>query len=214
MISNSILSRGTSYLVGSPTPDGQSSTTRSTVYFVSEYFVTAGQPAAKSDVDYLQTQIEQIREQVNTWLKRCGSETRVVTEDATLLLAPRLLSAPDYFASYERVFQTVMLYRAQVGHWREEEEDVPTEDQKNAAVLGLANLILAHVPAPSPMLLEDGTIGAYWRRGQCYASIDFEVDGEHSWAGTDGTEFHSGTWKVADGQLPPALVSEILSIGN
>ena len=106
-----------------------------------------------------------------------------------------------------------MLYRAHVSNWNGEATDVPSEEQKNAAFLGLANLVLALIPAPSPMLLEDGTIGAFWRRGQCYASIDFEVDGEHSWAGTDGTKFLSGTWKVP-GQLPPELISELLSINH
>jgi hypothetical protein len=184
------------------------------VYVVGEYFVSVARPAAQSDVDYLASPIEQIRTQVNTWLSSFGIQTRVETEEATLLVAPHGPIPKDYFDSYEPVFRTVMLYRARVGHWKGEATDVPSEKQKNAALLGLANLILALIPAPSPMLLEDGTIGAYWRRGQCYASIDFEVDGEHSWAGTDGTKFFSGTWKVPGEQLPPALVSELLSIAS
>lgn len=192
---------------------GQSTSTQSTVYVVSEYFVSAKQPAAKSEVDYLESPVEQIRSQVNEWLSRFGSRTRVETEDATLLVAPPSQIPQEYFDSYEPVFRTVMLYRARVSNWSGEATDVPSEAQKNAALLGLANLVLGLLPAPSPMLLEDGTIGAFWRRGQCYASIDFEVDGEHSWAGTDGTKFHSGTWKVP-GQMPPELISELLSINH
>lgn len=214
MISTSGLSRGIAFVKGAPATDAQSLTTRSTVYVVGEYFVSAAQSAAHSEIDYLASPIQQIRTQVNAWLSSFGNETRVETEDATLLVAPRAQIPHEYFDSYEPIFRTVMLYRARVGHWNSEAADVPSEEQKNAALLGLANLILALMPAPSPMLLEDGTIGVYWRRGQRYASIDFEVDGEHSWAGTDGTKYFSGTWKVCGEQLPPALVSELLSIAN
>jgi hypothetical protein len=212
MISNSVLSRGPAFLNALPAASGQSATTHSTVYVVGKYFVSDAPPAARSEVDYLVSPIEQIRTQVNAWLSGFGSQTRVETEDATLLVAPRGQIPQDYFDSYELVFKTVMLYRARVGHWNGEATNVPSEAQKNAALLGLANLILALTPAPSPMLLDDGTIGAYWRRGSHYASIDFEVDGEHSWAGTDGTKYCSGTWKVPGEQLPPALTSELLSI--
>lgn len=212
MISNSVLSKGRAFLNAFPAAGGQSASTQSTVFVVSEYFVSASRPAAKSEVNYLVSPMEQISGQVNAWLGSFGSQTRVETEDATLLVAPPAQIPQDYFDSYEPVFRTVMLYRARVGHWNGEATDVPSEEQKNAALLGLVNLILALMPAPSPMLMEDGTIGVYWRRGQHYASIDFEVDGEHSWAGTDGTKYLSGTWKVPGEQLPPALVSELLSI--
>lgn len=213
MISNSVLSRGTAFLreLSAAVP---ATTTHSTMYVVSEYFVSTAQPAAQSEVDYLASPVEQIRTQVNAWLGRFGIQTRVETDDATLLVAPSVGIPQEYFDSYEPVFRTVMLYRARVGHWKNDAADMPSEEQKNAALLGLANLILALMPAPSPMLLQDGTIGAYWRRGQCYASIDFEVDGEHSWAGTDGTKFISGTWKAPSEQLPPALATELLSIAN
>lgn len=213
MINSSVLSRGATFLNSHPSTDGHSAATQSTIYFVGEYFMSATQPAAKSDVDYLVSPVEQIRTQINNWLASFGSQTRIKTEDATWLVAPRSQISQDFFDSYEPVFKTVMLYRAQVGNWRGGEPDVPSEAQRNAALLGLANLVVALVPAPSPMLLEDGTIGAYWRRGQCYASIDFEIDGEHSWAGTDGNQFRSGTWKVP-GELPPELVNELLSISN
>ncbi len=212
MIGSSVLSRGAASLNALSAVGHRSATTQSTVYVVSEYFVSAAQPAAKSQVDYFASPMEQIRTQVNAWLSGFGSQTRVETEDATFLVAPHGQIPQEYFDSYESVFRTVMLYRARVCHWNGEAIDVPSEEQKNAALLGLANLILAHMPAPSPMLLEDGTIGAYWRRGKHYASIDFEVDGEHSWAGTDGTKYLSGTWKVPGEQLPSALVRELLSI--
>lgn len=212
MISNSVLSRSRAFGSTLSRHGAQSNSTQSSVYFVGEYFVSSAQPAAKSNVDYLVSPVEQIRNQVNAWLATFGSQTQVETEDATLLVAPTSQVPQEFFDSYEPVFRTVLLYRADVVHWGDAESDRPSEEQKNAALLGLANLVLALVPAPSPMILEDGTIGAYWRRGQCYASIDFEVDGEHSWAGTDGKTFKSGTWKVSGGQVPPALMRELQSI--
>lgn len=212
MIGSSILSRGPAIFNAFSVAGDQSSTTQSRVYIVGEYFVSATQPAATSEIDYLVSPMEQIRTQVNAWLGGFGSKTRIENEDATLLIAPPSQIPQEYFDSYEPVFRTVMLYRARVAHWNGEASDVPSEEQKNAALLGLANLILALMPAPSPMLLEDGTIGAYWRRGKHYASIDFEVDGEHSWAGTDGIKYFSGSWKVPGEHLPSALVSELLSI--
>lgn len=213
MVNSSVLSRESTFLNAHSSAGGHVATTQSTVYFVGEYFMSATKPAAKSDVDYLVSPVEQIRTQINNWLSSFGSQTRIQTEDATWLVAPRFQISQEFFDSYEPVFKTVMLYRARVANWQDGEPDVPTEAQRSAALLGLANLVVSLLPAPSPMLLEDGTIGAYWRRGQCYASIDFEVDGEHSWAGTDGKHFRSGTWKVP-GQLPPELLSELLSIGN
>lgn len=214
MISYSVLSRGSAFLNASSAAGGQLATSPSTVYVIGEYFVSVTQLAAQSNVDYLVSPIEQICTQINAWLGGFGSQTHVETNDATLLVAPTAKIPQEYFDSYEPVFRTVSLYRARASYWNvEATSDVPSEEQKNAALLGLANLILARMPAPSPMLLDDGTIGAYWRRGQCYASIDFEVDGEHSWAGTDGTKYLSGTWKVPGEQLPPELISELLSIG-
>lgn len=210
---NSAPSSGSAFLNAMPADVRQMATTHSTVHFVGEYFVSDAHPAAKSDVDYLVSPVDQIRTQINDWLGRFGSQTRVETEDATLQIAPRTQIPQEYFDSYESIFKTVALYRAGVGHWNGEATAGPSEEQKSAALLGLANLILALIPAPSPMCLEDGTIGAYWRRGQYYASIDFEVDGEHSWADTDGIEFHSGIWKVPGNQLPPALINKLLSIG-
>ncbi|MDB6060522.1 MAG: hypothetical protein JWM78_625 [Verrucomicrobiaceae bacterium] len=212
MNSNSALPEGSAFLTTSLASPRQSTPTHSTAYVVGEYFISVAGPMAKSDIDYLVSPIAQICIQINAWLSRFGSQTVVETVDATLLVAPLGQIPQEYFDSYESIFKAVEFYRTSVGHRTGMAADVPSKEQKNAALLGLANLILARMPAPSPMFLEDGTVGAYWRRGLCYASIDFEVDGEHSWAGTDGTNYISGTWKVPDEPLPPALISELLSI--
>lgn len=218
MISNSFLSRGYAFL-NTPNSTGQDAKVNTSVFIAGEYFISDVVPAAKSEIDYFVSPLEQIQSQLNRWLSQFGSKTCIETEDAKLLIAPRAEIPQDYFDSYEPVFRTVMLYRADVANWQNDSIEGPSEEQRNAALLGIANLILALLPAPSPMFLEDGTIGAYWRRGKHYASIDFEVDGEHTWAGTDGTNYHSGTWKVPGELFPPAkfppeLANNLLSIGS
>ena len=211
MIGNPFQTWSAELLHSIPRIVGQSPDAHSTVFVIDGYFSSTTESTAISKIDYLESPMEQIRDQINTWLSKSGSQTSIQTDDATLLVAPPRQISQDHIDSYESVFKTVTLYRAQVGDWNGEVGDVPSEDQKNAALLGLANLLSAFLPAPSPMFLEDGTVGAFWRRGQCYASIDFEIDGKHSWAGTDGTHFHSGTWNTP-GSLPPMLINELLSI--
>ncbi|NNM68752.1 MAG: hypothetical protein HKM00_02070 [Gallionella sp.] len=204
MISNSFLSKNHAFLTALPAAGSPSATTQLTMCVstdYTDYFVPADLQAAISEINYLASPLEQIRTQVNDWLASFGTQTRLEAGDAHLVVAPPARIPQEYFDSYELVFRTVMLYRACVGS----AINVPSEEQMNAALLGLANLILTCMPAPSPMLLDDGTIGAYWRRGQHYASIDFEVDGEHTWAGTDGTKYLSGTWKVPGERLPHAF---------
>ena len=59
------------------------------------------------------------------------------------------------------------------------------------------------MPAPKVMLLDEGTLGAFWRSGNNYASIDFDVDGIYPWAAAKDTDVVSGNWH--DETLPQAL---------
>lgn len=191
---------------------GLSTGVQSTIYAVSEYFVCDSRPAAKSEIDYLVSTTEQIRSQLNAWLSSHGDRTRIECDDANWLIAPAAQITKEFVDSYEPFVRAVMLYRSSLDQRHDEDTTVPTQIQTSAALLGMANLMAWLVPAPSPMILEDGTIGGYWRRGKRYVSIDFEIDGEHSWAGTDGEKFHSGTWRLPGDPLPLALVSELRSI--
>lgn len=64
-------------------------------------------------------------------------------------------------------------------------------------------LMLAGVPAPALMLLNDGTVAAFWRRADAYASIDFDADGEFAWSAASTLEITSGTW--TGGAMPSSL---------
>ena len=213
MIINSTFSRSGTFLHEmAATGGGNPISVQSTVYVVSEYFVSASQPLAKSVIDYLASPTEQIRSQLNAWLASLGDQTRIECDDATWVVAPAAQITKEFVDSYEPFVRAVTLYRARLDQWNDEDSGIPSQMQATAALLGMANLMAWLVPAPSPMVLEDGTIGGYWRRGKSYVSIDFEVDGAHSWAGTDGENFHSGTWKLPGDPLPPVLVSELRSI--
>ncbi|MBK9441332.1 MAG: hypothetical protein IPN53_08450 [Comamonadaceae bacterium] len=218
MIINSALSSANSYSYGIPSTgllhSEHSSTGQTTVLVVGEYFVSASKPTAKSNIDYLQSPIQQIQSRLNEWLASLGSDTRLQCEDSALVMAPASKISPEFFEGYEPFFKTIFLYQARLGAPDMEDLTPPSEAQMNVAFLGLANLMAAFVPAPAPMLLEDGTIGGYWRHGRCYASIDFEVDGEHTWVETDGEEFKSGTWKLPGQPVPPALVQELFALAS
>lgn len=185
---------------------------QTTIQVTSEYFTTSSSQA-QSDIDYLIPPIAQISDQINKWYSSIGKETRVQCEDATLVIAPRPPIPQKFFDSYEPFFKAVHLYQASVTTLDDcDYSHQPSDLQITAALLGLANLMAALTPAPSPMFLEDGTIGGYWRRKQYYVSIDFEVDGEHTWVGTDGEIFHSGTWKLPEDPMPPGLNNELRAI--
>jgi len=178
-----------------------------------EYFTSLLEPAARSTVDYLISPIEQISEQLNRWLASEGSASQVQCDYSTWVVAPSHRIPHEYFESYQPFFNAMQLYRECVVRTGGDAElSAPSESQRNAALLGLANLMAALVPAPAPMLLEDGTIGGYWRRGRRYISIDFEVDGRHTWAGTDGERFRSGTWELPGHAMPQMLANELLAI--
>lgn len=185
------------------------------VYGSAEYFSRADAHSEKSKVDYLRpSMLQNIASQISRWRK--DEEAAVVAQYEAQFTAP--ISHPDisdeYFGSFEPFFQTINLYKACLDGWNRDGSLTPTSEQLNAALLGVANLMVLTVPAPAPMLLDDGTIGGYWRLGQRYASIDFETDGNHTWAGTDGQHFKSGTWSVSSSSIPESLLSTLKEIDS
>ena len=218
MITNSILFSPNKYSHGQST-GGQrqhrnSAEAPSTVLIVGEYFVSATQPAATSKIDYLSSPIQQIRDQLNDWLTKIGKRTQIQCDDSALIASPASKISPEFFDKYEPFFKTIFLYQARLEMPDREGSTPPSDIQLSAACLGLANLMAAFIPAPSPMLLEDGVIGGFWRRGTYYASIDFEIDGEHTWVEADGEKFTSGTWKLPGEPLPPALARDLLALSS
>lgn len=125
------------------------------------------------------------------------------------VVAPTHQIPAEFFESYKPFFTAIHNYQSSVIGVDDGDLKSLSNLQITAALLGMANLMAALVPAPSPMFLEDGTIGGYWRRNQYYVSIDFEVDGEHTWVSTNGEKFQSGTWKLPGNQMPISLSQEL-----
>lgn len=197
----------TSLLRGEQTSSGQA-----TALVVGEYFISSSQPTAESNVSYLLSPIHEITNLLNGWLAELGNQTQLQCEDSLLYVAPPVKISPEFFEGYRPFFRTIVLYQASLGAPDGDDLTRPSDEQMNAAYLGLANLMAAFAPAPSPMLLEDGTIGGFWRQGRRYASIDFEVDGEHTWVETDGEKIKSGTWTLPGQPVPSALLQELLAL--
>ncbi|MDQ1920418.1 hypothetical protein [Massilia pseudoviolaceinigra] len=93
--------------------------------------------------------------------------------------------------------------RAMPANWSATPVAAPDAAQIEAAQRGLIMLMLAGVPAPALMLLNDGTVAAFWRRADAYASIDFDADGEFAWSAASTLEITSGTW--TGGAMPSSL---------
>ena len=168
---------------------------------------TENGPVAKSKIDYRWDQVSKISAQIEEYLKDASLAGTVDISSPTV----NIYVIHSSLKAYRPFFSAVEKYEACVAGWRNEHSIAPSSQQIGSAILGVANLMLTGAPAPSPMLLDDGTVGAFWRSGQHYVSIDFEVDGIHTWVGTNGEEFKSGTWEPS-GALPAELTSELKSI--
>lgn len=169
-------------------------------------------PAAESSVDYRLDFVtefsQQIRERFRDFLAQ---------DQASKFVSPvvnvHVILETQRLDEYRKFFRALDRYQVCIGGWNNEHSVTPSANQLESAAIGAANLMLAGAQAPNAMLLNDGTIGAYWRSGRNYASIDFEADGEHPWAGTDGQNYWSGVWKPSN-ELPEALKNELKSISN
>ncbi|RYF48716.1 MAG: hypothetical protein EOO38_09505 [Cytophagaceae bacterium] len=172
----------------------------------------ADQPAAASWVDYrsdlVATVSNQIREVIGDFLSR---------NNASKALSPVInvhaILDGQKLEEYRKFFRALDKYNACTLGWNAQHSAAPSAEQLEIATKAVASLIVAGAPAPNAMLLDDGTIGAYWRNGETYASIDFDTDGEHPWAGTDGERYWSGVWQPSS-TLPEQLSAELKSIAG
>jgi hypothetical protein len=82
--------------------------------------------------------------------------------------------------------------------WNGIESRGPSRESVMVAMHSCWHLVQAGVETPTPKMLSDGTLGVFWARGNSYAAIDFEEDGEHVWTVTDGKNFTSGTWQITE----------------
>lgn len=104
------------------------------------------------------------------------------------------LSVSSTTTDFHAQFAAIERFKSAPSNWSMTEAEAPSEDQSRAAQRALITMMVASVPAPKTMLLDGGTIGAYWQHAGLYASIDFDQDGEFPWTIACGNSLRSGIW--------------------
>jgi hypothetical protein len=142
-------------------------------------------------------------------------QSKVVTlSDASRALLRSIPSRADELSApcldaYAAQLNAIEHLRARPANWSANPVSAPDAARTGAAQRGLIMLLLAGIPAPTVMLLNDGTVAAFWRRDNTYASMDFDADGEFPWSVANGLAVTSGTW--TGGTLPVQLRDIICS---
>ena len=105
--------------------------------------------------------------------------------------------------NFDAQFAMIDYLKSSPFNWSMSEVATPSAEQVNMARKALSIMVLTGIPAPKLMLLNDGTIGAYWQEHELYASIDFDQDGEWPWTVVNKS-VQSGIWTPAE-PVPQAL---------
>lgn len=172
--------------------------------------IDAEMPSAESQIDYRSDIVSEFSQKVRKMFRAFLAQDQKLRFVSPAVNMYEILGT-EKLEEYRKFFKSVDRYQICASGWNSAHSVTPSDEQIRTAVFGATKLILIGAQAPNAMLLDDGTIGAYWRSGKKYASIDFEVDGEHSWAGTDGENYWSGVWNPAD-KFPDELKSELKAI--
>ena len=86
-------------------------------------------------------------------------------------------SLDDANTAYQEAFQIVDELAARPWNYSDYEPQKPSKEQIEVAKAGLQMFAEAGFPEPKIMLLNDGTLGAYWRnKNGTYASVDFDAE--------------------------------------
>jgi hypothetical protein len=169
-----------------------------TSYSNPNYFVPAG--SFKKSVDYRVGLVHQLSQAVQRALENLTDSSAATFAH---LFTQMDVSLSTRVNAYEAQFDTIERLCAAPANWADSPAVAPDADQVNAAQRGLFMLLLENIPAPNVMLHNDGTLGAYWRHGDTYASIDFDADGDYPWSAAVGLDVVSGIW--SDGPIPKEL---------
>lgn len=97
---------------------------------------------------------------------------------------------------YETFSRTLNRLAGMEYAWGEPDKACPTRTTREAASRALYRMLLAQLPAPEPLLQEDGVIGGFWRKGLEYLSVDF-----------------GGGWKLSLGLLLWARYLSVRGLG-
>ncbi|MCE5360668.1 MAG: hypothetical protein JJ714_06735 [Acidithiobacillus sp.] len=126
-------------------------------------------------------------------------------------LCKPLSNPSDLMAFYHSSYDAIDRLAAASTNWSVRPAQAPNIDQIYAARLGLLRLWISNAPEPKIMLLDEGTLGAFWWDGEIYASMDFNTDGEYPWSVANGLNVISGIW--AEGEPMPNELRNAIGIG-
>lgn len=91
-------------------------------------------------------------------------------------------------------------------NYSEHTPNAPSMDHVKTAKAGLLKLAANNLPEPEIMLLDDGTLGAFWyTQDNRYVSIDFEDD-NFIWGINDENGTEVGEFRVT-GDIPDKIIS-------
>lgn len=109
---------------------------------------------------------------------------------------------------YERAYRQVDNLRQNPANYSDNDPNVPSPVQETTAKAALFKLAESGLPEPKIMLLDDGTLSAYWFiDNKNYASIDFDASKNLIW-GID----EEGCITVGEFSLDDTIPHEIISL--
>lgn len=134
------------------------------------------------------------------------------TQFIKLLGTLNLFIPQDSLEGYESLIKTFGKYYRSPDSWRDIDVAEVSAESLKKAVFVSSLLMLARIRAPHPMIHSDGTIGVFWRRGDWYASLDFDEGGEHVWGATDGEQTWTGILRAEPPriELPEQFLKAVL----
>lgn len=161
------------------------------------YFVPSNFKNSSASPDY---RVGIVHELVNKAIKHIQRTSDATTLDPRLAQFVSLgfaepLSASSRTSEYMMQLSEIERLKAAPANWSMSTVESPSEEQANVARRALLSMFMSAVLAPQVMILDDGTFGAYWRRKDIYASIDFDADGEFPWTVVNKDDVKSGIWK-------------------
>jgi hypothetical protein len=160
------------------------------------YFLISRQAGSNPSKDYRGGVVHDLK---NTFRKYAQQDSTKVGLNSSFAQLVSLVIGEPLSVSSKSTYLDAQLaiiehFKSAPSNWSTAEAEAPSDEQVRVAKLALITIMINSIPVPKVMLLDGGTIGAYWRRDDQYASIDFDQDGEYPWTFANGLTLRSGIW--------------------
>jgi hypothetical protein len=163
------------------------------------YFVPLSGTGSIPSKDYRGGIVHDLKNTVRKYAQHASTKARLNSTLAQLvsLGIGEPLSVNSKTTDFDTQLAVIEHFKSSPSNWSASEVEAPSEEQVRVAQKAFITMMLNSIPAPKAMLLDGGTIGAYWRRSSLYASIDFDQDGEYPWTVANGHSLRSGIWRLS-----------------